>query len=110
MRHLHALRVVWPCGVDLDIVNRCIDSLLPATVNCVAIALQEPMLYESTFVGLQGLSALHPQGSPELAAAEDALFSLIGSLAEQMKQAYDNEVLYQVRAAVLPASGLSCCL
>lgn len=58
--------------------------------------LQEFIVYESTFVGLQGLSAVHQQGSPELTAAEDALVTMLGDLAEQMRQAYDDEILYQV--------------
>jgi hypothetical protein len=57
---------------------------------------QEFTVYESTFVGLQGLSAEHAKGSPEFAAAENALVALLGVLAEQLRQAYNDEVLYQV--------------
>lgn len=53
-------------------------------------------MYESTFVGLQGLAALHPAGSQALAAAEAALVGLLGGFAGQLKEVFGDDVLYQV--------------
>jgi hypothetical protein len=58
--------------------------------------LQDLAVYESTFVGLQGLAALHAPGSEVLAAAETALVALLGSFAGQLNEVYGDEVLYQV--------------
>jgi hypothetical protein len=59
--------------------------------------LQDLAVYESTFVGLQGLAAVHAPGSEVLAAAEAALVALLGSFAGQMRDVYGDDVLYQVR-------------
>lgn len=57
---------------------------------------QDMVVYESTFVGLQGLAALHPAGSQALAAAEAALVGLLGGFAGQLKEVFGDDVLYQV--------------
>jgi hypothetical protein len=59
--------------------------------------LQDMVVYESTFVGLQGLAALHPPGSQVLAAAEAALVGLLGGFAGQLQEVFGDDVLYQVR-------------
>jgi hypothetical protein len=58
-------------------------------------------VYESTFVGLQGLAAVHAPGSEVLAAAEAALVGLLGSFAGQLRAVYGDEVLYQVGCMLL---------
>jgi hypothetical protein len=63
------------------------------------VVLQDFAVYESTFVGLQGLAAVHAPGSEVLAAAEAALVGLLGSFAGQMREVYGDDVLYQVGEA-----------
>lgn len=65
-------------------------------------------MYESTFVGLQGLASLHPPGSDAFAAAEEALVGMLGRLAGQLKQMHGDDILYQVRGAA-SACMLACC-
>lgn len=53
-------------------------------------------VYESTFVGLQGLAAHFPKGTPEFEAAEAALTDVLGHLVSDVKGVYGDDVLYQV--------------
>jgi hypothetical protein len=78
------------------LVNGLISKLHDKFCSCCFI-LQDMVVYESTFVGLQGLAAQHPAGSEVLAAAEAALVGLLGSFAGQLKEVYGDDVLYQVR-------------
>lgn len=59
-------------------------------------AVQVLSVYESTFVGLQGLAAHFPKGTPEFEAAEAALTDVLGHLVSDVKGVYGDDVLYQV--------------
>lgn len=80
---------IW--GASLSSCGTCCDR--ETTGACVV---QGPAVYESTFVGLQGLSTLYSKGSAELEAAENALMTLLSKVAAEMKEVYDDKVLYQV--------------
>lgn len=53
-------------------------------------------MYEATFLSLQGLAAAAATTPQQLAAAEAALLSLLGSAVGQLRAAYDGDVLLQV--------------
>eukprot|EP00879_Flechtneria_rotunda_P016897 GHRR01017688.1.p1 GENE.GHRR01017688.1~~GHRR01017688.1.p1 ORF type:complete len:347 (+),score=115.14 GHRR01017688.1:171-1211(+) len=57
---------------------------------------EEFIVYESTIVSLQGLRALHPEGSAELAAAESALVTAMNHVVSQLKDKYGEDILIQV--------------
>lgn len=58
--------------------------------------LQVTSLYESSFVGLQGLRAHFAHGSPEMEAAEGALMDALAAAVSGLKGVYGDDILYQV--------------
>ncbi|KAF8055596.1 peptidyl-prolyl cis-trans isomerase [Scenedesmus sp. PABB004] len=52
-------------------------------------------VFESTFVGLQGLAG-HPEGADAVAAGEAALVAGLGALGQALREAFDDSVVFQV--------------
>jgi hypothetical protein len=57
-------------------------------------------VFEASFVGLQALAAHFPRDSQVLSAAEAALGSVLAHTVEQLKAAFDDDVLFQVCVVV----------
>lgn len=60
--------------------------------------LQATSLYESSFVGLQGLRSHFAHDSPEMEAAESALMDALAAAVSGLKGVYGDDILYQVCA------------